>query len=139
MARVLHSVPGFQPKAVYTLHTVGRKPLAAVCFFMNLSNVAAFRGNESPGRVRERERLLGRHTQQPCSEQFVSIRKKKTRGTVNKSKSDRTAFMTDAHVHFVIPCSHLIKQRLPLQFPWQPHAPWPKGLCMQPGFHQGSP
>lgn len=75
MAEVLHSVPGLQPKAVYPVHTVGRKPLAAVCFFMNLSNVAAFRGNESPGRVHERDRLLGRHTRQPCSEQFVSIKK----------------------------------------------------------------
>lgn len=28
-------------------HTAGSKPLAAICFFMNLSNAAAFTGNES--------------------------------------------------------------------------------------------
>lgn len=104
---------------------------SVVVFFTNLSNIAAFGGNESPGCVREKDRLLGRNTQQPCSEQFVSIKKKpaSTGGSVNKSKPDRTSYMPDAHVHFVISCSHLIKQRLlcnlwVVRFPWQPHVLW---------------
>lgn len=35
--------------------------------------------------------------------------------SVNKSNRDRTSFMPDAHVRFVIPCSHLIKQKASLQ------------------------
>lgn len=46
--RVSHTSPGFfQPNTARRPSTAGRAPVAAICFFMNLSNIAAFGGNES--------------------------------------------------------------------------------------------
>lgn len=98
---------------VRRLNTPGREPEAAICFFMNLSNIAAFWGNESPGCVHEKDPLLGWNAQQPCSEQFVSIFQNHQQDTrwINLNLIDHPSHQ-DAHVHVAIPLSHFIKQRL---------------------------
>lgn len=100
----------FQPNGAQTSSTAGRAPVAAICFFMNLSNIAAFGGNESQTLGKEYTTTLFRAI---CLHLKKKTNKKKTKtgSSVNKSNRDRTSFMPDAHVCFVIPRSHLIKQK----------------------------
>ena len=64
--------------------------------------------------------------------------------SVNKSNHDRTSFMPDAHVRFVIPCSHLIKQKAspqPLSVAISMETACTAAIRFfwtQPGFQRGS-
>lgn len=71
---LLRRTPGFQDCA-QTEHC-RREASGSHLLSSNLSNIAAFGGTESPGCVHEKDGLLGKKTQKPCSEQFVSIEKK---------------------------------------------------------------